>query len=522
MKKERKHLVSPKLKQVLESAVKLNCAVKADMHEDEVVHAYVDSLKKLFPDRLFAVRLFAPNTNDLTVVYATGRLRPEGRNATNLTQEAIERHGINLKKTGLARAQSVERYPPLFLDGVDGFDVPIMDNDILAGVLSVEYRESDNPPPNDKPLIIQLALQLSSALQNVMLYRQLTSPNKLPSGYMDNTTLPIIVVGSNGRVLFANRAFLSVISSRFEDLIGQDWLSMLSDTERLRILPTYISALRGDPTPNIEVRLPRKEGSSVNMAAITSPIGSKDGEIEGVMFVFRETSAENPAALRQLVAGVVHELNNPLTNISVYGDYLLKKSRSEGADAGDVEKLRRIVASSDRIRNFTRDLVAYARPPNEKPSLNSINEILDQAIVYCEHLIDETGVTIDKRYREGLLKVYGVRGQLIQVFVNLITNACHAVPTDAGLIILETLAHGSNGIAVRVIDTGSGIPEDNLERIFEPFFTTKGQGKGTGLGLSIIKNIIEQHRGTISVSSEVGSGTTFEVILACPQEILDD
>jgi two-component system NtrC family sensor kinase len=456
------------------------------------------------------------------VVYATGRLRPEGRNATNLTQEAIERHNINLKKTGLTRTQSVERYVPLFLDGADGFDVPITDNDILVGVLSVEYREGDRPPPNDKPLIIQLALQLSSALQNAALYRQLISPNKLPCGYMDNTNLPIVVVGSNGRVMFANRAFLSVTATPIEDLIGQDWLNMLSDTERLRILPTYISALRGDPTPNIEVRLPRKEGSSINMAAITAPISSKDGEIEGVMFAFRETSAENPAALRQLVAGVVHELNNPLTNISVYGDYLLKKSKNEGVDPGDVEKLRRIVASSDRIRNFTRDLVAYARPPNEKPTLNSINEILNQAIVYCDHLIDETGVTIDKRYQDGLSRVYGVRGQLVQVFVNLITNACHAVPTDAGLIILETVSQGASGIAVRVSDTGSGIPEDNLERIFEPFFTTKGQGKGTGLGLSIIKNIVEQHRGTISVTSEVGSGTTFEVILASPHEILDE
>jgi len=209
----------------------------------------------------------------------------------------------------------------------------------------------------------------------------------------------------------------------------------------------------------------------------------------------------------------VHELNNPLTNISVYGDYLLKKSQQAGADPGDVEKLRRIVASSVRIRNFTRDLVSYTRPSPEKPSLTAIEDIIDQALVYCDHLVEETGATVERRYCTALPKVYCVKGQLIQVFVNLITNACHAVPKDAGFLLLETSPLGEQKLIARVTDTGSGIPEHNLDCIFEPFFTTKGEGMGTGLGLSIIKNIVEQHRGVITVRSEVGSGTTFEVVL---------
>jgi PAS domain S-box-containing protein len=515
-------LRSPASNDVLRAAVRLGRVVSEEMHEDEVVHAYVDALKNLFPGRLFAVRLFVPDTGDLTVVYATGRLRPDGRDAIELSREAIDRHGVDLARYGPKKASRSEQYVSLFQAGVEGFDVPIMDGERLIGILAVEYGKGARPPADDHQLIVQLSLQLGAALKNARLHRRSTSPRAFQSRFLDNANAPVIIVGEHGQVQFANRAFLLLTGFALEDLVGQDWLGLLPESERQRALPSYINALRGEATSNIEVKLPRRDGSAAQTAAITASVASDDGEIESVVYIFRDTSGENPAALRQLVAGVVHELNNPLTNISVYGEYLLKKNQEEKADPGDVEKLRRIVANSVRIRNFTRDLVAYARPSNEKPTLTRINEIIDQAVMYCEHLIDETGATVEKRYDDSLPRVYGVKSQLVQVFVNLVTNACHAMPTDAGLLVLETAPDGDSTLCVRVIDSGSGIPEDNLDKVFEPFFTTKGQGKGTGLGLSIIKNIIEQHRGSIAVKSEVGSGTTFELILACRPESKSD
>ncbi|MFI5309079.1 MAG: sensor histidine kinase, partial [Polyangiales bacterium] len=219
--------------------------------------------------------------------------------------------------------------------------------------------------------------------------------------------------------------------------------------------------------------------------------------------------------LGQLAAGVVHELNNPLTSISVYADYLLKKAPAQGTSDPDMEKLRRIVQSADRILKFTRDLVTYARPSTERPVPLNVHDVMDQALSFCEHLIEETGATVEKKYDSTLPPVYGVKGQLVQVFVNLITNACHAMPLGAGRLTLATGPGGDGRLSACVVDNGKGITEDNLQRIFEPFFTTKGEGKGTGLGLSIVKNIVEQHRGTIGVQSEIGCGTTFEVVLAC-------
>jgi PAS domain S-box-containing protein len=522
-------LRAPSPHEVLDVVLELSRIVAVDMHTDEVVHAYIERFKKLFPERLFCVRLLSTQGGELTMVYATGRLLPDRRDRVELTREALARHGVRLPDAPSSRIVAIDGYRPFFVHGAVGFDVPMTDGDQVAGVLSVEYPDQLEPPADDRPLIVQLALQLGSALRNCRLHRESVYFRDYLSKLLDHANAPIMVIGRDGEVAFLNRAFLTITGFRRDELLGKEWLGLLPETERRRLLPVYISALRGEPSTNVEVRLPRRDGSFAQVAVNTASILSPDGDVEGVIYIYRDVTelreleeqvihAEKLATLGQLAAGVVHELNNPLTSISVYGDYLHKKATREGAPAADVEKLRRIVESADRILKFTRDLVSYARPSTERPVPVDVHELIDQATVFCEHLIEETGAQIEKRYDPLLPPVYGVKGQLVQVFVNLITNACHAMPLGAGKLTLATSALGDGRLCAHVIDNGKGITEDNQQRIFEPFFTTKGEGKGTGLGLSIVRNIIEQHRGSIAVQSEVGSGTTFEITLACRQD----
>jgi two-component system, NtrC family, sensor kinase len=519
-------LRAPGPNEVLDAVLELSRTVTVDMHTDEVVHAYIERFRALFPQRLFCVRLLNPQGADLAMVYATGRLLPERRNRIELSIEALDRHGVTLSGALAGRVAAIDGYRPLFVNGDGGFDVPMIDGDHISGVLSVEYAAGAVAPEDDRPLIVQLTLQLGSALRNSRLHRESVYLRDYLSKLLDHANAPIMVMGRDGEITFANRAFLTLTAFRRDDILGHDWLSLMPEAERRRMLPVYISALHGEPSTNVEVRLSRRDGTFAQVAVNTASILSPDGDVEGVIYIYRDVTelreleeqvihAEKLATLGQLAAGVVHELNNPLTSISVYGDYLLKKASTGGADPPDVEKLRRIVQSSERVLRFTRDLVSYARPAPEKPVPVDIHELIDQAVVFCDHLIDETGAGVEKRYDALLPPVYGVKVQLVQVFVNLITNACHAMPLGAGRLTLETAAFGDGRLTVRVIDSGKGITEDNLQRIFEPFFTTKGEGKGTGLGLSIVKNIVEQHRGSIHVHSEVGRGTTFEVVLHC-------
>jgi len=226
---------------------------------------------------------------------------------------------------------------------------------------------------------------------------------------------------------------------------------------------------------------------------------------------------EKLASLGQIVAGVVHELNNPLTSIIAYSDYLKRvaEARPKSADQDDeLERLRRIGEAAARILNFSRDLVAYARPAADVPGTVRVQEILEKALVFCEHEFQGESIQILREFDPRLPPVRGMPGQLTQVFVNLFTNAAHAMSGEGGELRIRMYADtAQHTLTVEVADTGTGIDEDDMPQIFEPFFTTKTDGRGTGLGLSIVRGILDAHGGTIHASSIVGTGTVFSLTL---------
>jgi signal transduction histidine kinase len=226
--------------------------------------------------------------------------------------------------------------------------------------------------------------------------------------------------------------------------------------------------------------------------------------------------AEKLASLGKIVAGVVHELNNPLTSILAYARQLEQQlGRAEWAgDLEDAERVRRIIASADRISKFTRDLVAYARPTSETARLVQLKELIDKALGFCEHEFAVRAVRVDRTFGNGLPLLRAVPDQLIQVFVNLFTNAVHSMRDSGGILRIDAeLDATKTNVLVTVSDNGGGINPQHLSQIFEPFFTTKADGQGTGLGLSIVRDIVHAHGGTIAVRSHAGLGTTFSVVL---------
>jgi two-component system NtrC family sensor kinase len=229
--------------------------------------------------------------------------------------------------------------------------------------------------------------------------------------------------------------------------------------------------------------------------------------------------ADKLANFGQIAAGVVHELNNPLTSIVAYSDYLIRKAASGPVetDADDLERLRRISQSATRMLRFTRDLVSYARPSSGVAGPVVLHDVIDQAIAFCEHVLSAAAVRVERRYGPDVLTVRAVGEQLVQVFVNLLTNASQAAPLRGGRVLVTTaLAEpvgGSKRAAIFVEDNGSGIAPEHLPHVFAPFFTTKRDMQGTGLGLSIVRSILEGHDGAIRVESELGRGTRFAIEL---------
>ena len=233
----------------------------------------------------------------------------------------------------------------------------------------------------------------------------------------------------------------------------------------------------------------------------------------------RMLHADKLATFGQVAANLVHELNNPLTSIVAYSEYLVRKALSFGSgvvvfEAEDVERLRRIGESGSRMLRFTRDVMSYARPSSGVVGTVVLHEVIDQAVAFCDHVLSAAKTRVERRYGGDVATVRGVSDSLVQVFVNLLTNASHAAQPQGSVVAIETRVDAaSRRIAIRVEDNGSGIAAEHLPLVFEPFFTTKSESHGTGLGLSIVKSIVLAHEGEIRVDSHPGRGTRFFIAL---------
>jgi signal transduction histidine kinase len=187
------------------------------------------------------------------------------------------------------------------------------------------------------------------------------------------------------------------------------------------------------------------------------------------------------------------------------------------------QELEIIVAQTDRITKLIRQLLNFARPARMELGPVRMNELLEEVLGLTAHQIAKERISIQTDLQPDLPTLVGDANQLEQAFLNIVVNAWHAMPEGGKLSLRTHVAPGIDrgrrggravqGVEVLIEDTGVGIPREYLPRIFDPFFSTKGVGKGTGLGLAITRRIVEDHHGTIEVSSEVQRGTTFRIWL---------
>jgi PAS domain S-box-containing protein len=214
------------------------------------------------------------------------------------------------------------------------------------------------------------------------------------------------------------------------------------------------------------------------------------------------------AAVGELAAGVAHELNNPLTSVLGFAELLAHSPAVDDAIKHDIGIIAR---EAWRARDIVRNLLDFARQNKPQRLPADVNQIVRQTLDLIRQHIEKSGITIAEDYAPDLGLLTLDIGQMKQVFLNLITNATHAMP-KGGSLSLRTARMGDE-VAIAVSDTGVGIPPDMLDHIFEPFFTTKPVGQGTGLGLSISLGIVQEHGGRITVASRVETGSTFTVWL---------
>ncbi|MBS2032571.1 MAG: PAS domain-containing protein [Deltaproteobacteria bacterium] len=513
--------------------LQLSREVVAARSEDEIVGALARAIRALFPGASYCVRVVDPRTYALTSLYAEGKLRDGARQAIALKRSAVEKLNLELAELPADRVAVLDEVPLIFSGAARGFSTPLVASGQLFGVFNVEFPPGDGRDGKaEERTMLRAANHAAAALRNSKLFEEVSYVRRYLESLIENANALILVINPEGRVIVANAAMHRLLGRDRGTLLGAELTTLVSPDDEQRVRHHLVDAIRGGTPAPLEAAM-LTDARPVHAAFSTAAVRSPGGDVEGVIAVGQDLTqlrqleqqviqAEKLASLGQLAAGVAHEINNPLTTIAIYADALLQKHQavldpSRGGDQ-DLDKIRRILDASDRILKLARDLTSYARPSGDRADPVELGPLLEQAIGFCDHVLKESEVELVRHYAPELPRIPAVKSNLIQVFVNLLTNACHATASGGRVeVVTERTAEGR--VAVRIRDTGSGIAAENLAHIFEPFFTTKPAGQGTGLGLSIVQGIVAKHGGQIRVQSELGVGTEFVVDLPAVESI---
>ena len=335
----------------------------------------------------------------------------------------------------------------------------------------------------------------------------------------------IIVLDRGGKFTFVSNRIREVLGFAPSDLLGGRYGQRAHPDDRSHLDALVAEILGGTKTNDtLEYRSQHKDGAWRMLRATVAPIADPDGTITGLIASLRDVTelnrleqqvmqSEKLAAMGQMIAGVAHELNNPLTAILAVSDML----RDHTEDAGHKRQLELMHQQARRAADIVQDLLSFARPPAPRRGRVQLADVLRRALHLHEYSLRRNNVAVDFLPEKGLPEVLGDSNQLVQVFLNLVVNAEQAIrEIREGGTIRVRMGRGSAedpAVWASIQDDGPGIPGDIVEKIFDPFFTTKRPGRGTGLGLSISMSIVREHGGKIEVQNAPGGGAVFHVTL---------
>lgn len=327
------------------------------------------------------------------------------------------------------------------------------------------------------------------------------------------------------RITYANRAFYRVLGCTPADVAaGLDLASRMDVETRDRMRRDLEQMAEAGRTVMGVYNLKRMDGAVVPTEVHAMAVVGPDGELTGYRAVLRDLTdrrkaedAQRLASLGQLAAGVGHEFNNLLGVLLLQAELAAPRLK-QGPGACLVQTALSVAAHG---RDLCKNLATFARPDEPHRELLSVEEVVDAGLSLAAAQIASSGIAVTRDYQSRGQLVHADARQLEQVLLNILLNACHAMPKGGVLTVSTRHVPGAGDpghVVIAVRDTGTGIHPDHLPRIFEPFFTTKGrlgesEVAGSGLGLSVSHGIVKAHGGEIRVHSSLGVGSTFEVVL---------
>ena len=365
--------------------------------------------------------------------------------------------------------------------------------------------------------------------ERIMLEQQITALKNFQESILKSIQAGLITVDLQGRITSFNAGAEEVLNYSAQEALGQP-LGQIVGEEAARVF--LQQAPRGDFLTDREMPLKTHAGLETFIGFTVTPLLDDRGERAGTILSFKDISLikrmqaevmrmDRLASLGVLASGIAHEIKNPLAGIKAMAQ-TLQQDLLQPEERNDY--LERIVRQVNRLDGLLKTFFDYARPRPPQRKHHRIQDILHEVMTLVDKRLQEREIQFISQIPADIPPVFADFHQIQQVILNLIINAIDAMEEGGKLWIrampgagaaLHFPAAEANPqrlyVEIAVTDTGIGIPEENLEIIFDPFYTTKAQG--TGLGLSIVYRIIAAHDGEITVTSRLGEGTTFRVIL---------
>jgi two-component system NtrC family sensor kinase len=412
--------------------------------------------------------------------------------------------------------------------------VPIARRGERIGAVTVAAREAREFTAADLERIEAMGDLLSVSLENAELVETLRQAEWRFRTLFRAAPDAVFTVLQSGRIREANDAVRDLTGLDPLQVVGHPVVDLVAEADRQKLLNALGATFEGSPT-RVEVSFQNDTQARPAPRRIVAVAMSRLPEADppSVLIIGRDVTAEREmrvrlmesdrlAAVGELVAGVAHEVNNPLSSISAFAQLLL---RDGGLSAQQRESIEVIKSETLRASQVVKDLLAFARRSEPQREPLDLNAVVHRTLRLRGYQLTSNKIHVDTDLTTELPPVVGDARQLQQVCLNLVTNAIQAMATTGapGTLTITTRRDGPH-VVLEMRDTGHGIPDAVKAHIFEPFFTTKGEGEGTGLGLSVSYGIVTAHGGTIEVPATSAAGTTFRVTLPAAGEtpLVDD
>jgi two-component system NtrC family sensor kinase len=401
--------------------------------------------------------------------------------------------------------------------------IPLIASNRRLGVLVVTTETQQLQTGRHVDALLRLAPAVALAIDVLLLSedeQRTHARERTLAAALATMDQPVLILGVDARVQYANAAATREYGYEPNEIAGlsvDDFVVPTTQTSRRQTIP----ALQLDkPLWTGEHIHRRKDGTEFPAAVTLSHIRDANDNIVGLVIGVRNLTEEQKvadhlgrteklAAIGELVAGVAHELNNPLTGISTFAQLLLE----DNLQGEQFESVSLIKREADRAIGVIRDLLLFARKTEARDVVVDINTIVKHTVRLRALASRSSGIEVHMHLDETNPQVRGDEQKLQQVLLNLLVNA-EAAMDGAKLRHLTVMTQRKQGmVQIVVSDTGHGMQPSVAQRVFEPFFTTKAPGQGTGLGLSVSYGIIQAHEGAITVESTPEIGTTFTILL---------